>query len=66
MRTKRRYKGSNLFLVRLWTKDGSDATIGDEWQGRVVRVVDGESYDFQNLPALLDLLQAMISNIERR
>ena len=67
MGTGRRYKGSNLYLVRLWAK-GVDAT-GDgsvEWHGRVQRVVDGESHEFKSLQDLVDLLSVMLSNDERR
>jgi hypothetical protein len=67
MGTGRRYKGSNLYLVRFWAKDGTNS--GDEnvdWRGRVQRVVDGESHEFKSLQDLVGLLSVMLSNNERR
>ena len=67
METGRRYKGSNLYLVRLWAKDaGKNSNSNVEWHGRVQRVVDGESHEFKSLHDLVDLLSVMLSNNERR
>ncbi len=67
MGTGRRYKGSNLYLVRLWTKGGDVTGNGSvEWHGRVQRVMDGESHEFKSLQDLVDLLSVMLSNNERR
>ena len=64
--TRRRYKGSNLFLIRFWAEDMSDGTSGIRWRGKVQRVMDGESHDFDDLEVLIDLLLAMLSTNERR
>jgi hypothetical protein len=67
MGTGRRYKGSNLYLVRLWAKSGAATGNGSiEWHGRVQRVMDGESHEFKSLQDLVDLISLMISNNERR
>jgi hypothetical protein len=67
METGRRYKGSNLYLVRLWAKDADkNSNNSVEWRGRVQRVVDGESHEFKSLHDLVDLLSVMLSNNERR
>ena len=63
----RQYKRADLFLVRVWTHDtGEGDNEGDgrykvECQGKVQRVVDGESHQFDNLQALADTLLAMLS-----
>jgi hypothetical protein len=62
-------KAANLYLVRLWAQDqdiegdaSDSATPGSaNWQGRVQRVIDGESHQFDNLQGLVDLLLQMLS-----
>lgn len=66
METRRRYKGSILFLVRFWSRDANDDTANMEWRGMVRRVVDGEAHEFKSLQELVDSLLVMISNNERR
>lgn len=64
----RRYKRTDLFLVRVWTQDPGDHTeptlTEDDtaaWHGRVQRVVDGEMHEFDNWDALVAALRAMIT-----
>ncbi len=64
--TRRRYRGSNLFLVRCWAEDRGEGMASIKWRGKVQRVMDGESHDFGNLQDLVDLLLAMLSSNERR
>lgn len=66
MRTHRHYKGSNLFLVRLWAKDMGEEITDIRWRGKVLRVLDGESHEFSSLQGLVDVLLAMVSDNERR
>ncbi len=66
MAIRPRYRRSDLFLVRLAAKEATDGSGKVEWQGKVQRVVDGESHPFQSREALLDLLQQMVSNNEGR
>jgi hypothetical protein len=66
MEIHRRYRGSTLFLLRLWTGDANDETADIEWRGTVRRVVDGEAREFKSLQELVESLQAMISNNKRR
>lgn len=66
-------KRTNLFLLRVWTEDAGDsASDGSgnaagsdsgkaEWHGKVQRVVDGESHQFNNWQDLIDLLLEMLS-----
>jgi len=66
MSRHRRFKDTDLFLVRMWAEEVTDASGGDEqgpteWRGKVQRVVDGESYQFDNWQTLVDLLRAMFS-----
>lgn len=60
------YKRADLFLVRLWTKEARDGSSTIEWRGKVQRIVDGESRQFSSPQGLVDSLQAMLSNNERR
>ena len=59
---------ANLYLVRLWAQDreGEDSAIpgSANWQGRVQRVIDGESHQFDSLQGLVDLLLQMLSGKE--
>ena len=63
MRTDRRLKRTDLFLVRVWTQDGDagDSSGQGEWHGKVQRVVDGETHQFDDWQHLMDLLVAMVS-----
>jgi len=63
---KRRYRGSTLFLLRLWSRDANDEMANIEWRGTVRRVVDGEAHEFKSMQELVDSLLVMISNNERR
>ncbi len=56
-------KRTNLYLVRVWDEGGSEGNSGGRamWQGRVQRVVDGESHPFSNMQGLVDLLLEMLS-----
>ncbi len=63
------YRRSDLFLVRLWAEETGDATDGKvisdgnvEWRGKVQRVTDGESHQFNDWQDLCNLLLAMVSN----
>jgi hypothetical protein len=77
MGIRRRYRRSNLFLVRLWATDGGDNHADDDdrdgssdekrsssvgWRGKVQRVTDGETHQFSSLQGLMDLLQEMLSS----
>jgi hypothetical protein len=66
---------TDLFLVRVWrdvTRDQNDddgsGTGGGktEWRGKVQRVVDGESHQFDNWQGLVDSLLVMLSENEGR
>ncbi len=65
-RTRRRYRSANLFLVRLWTKDGGEGTRGSEWCGKVQRAVSSESREFSSLQNLVEVLLSMTTSNERR
>ena len=63
-------RNTDLFLVRVWAREASNARDGDgakrgsgttEWSGKVRRVVDGESHRFDDLPDLLSILLMMLS-----
>ena len=75
MGTRKRLRRTDLFLVRVWREydkpgarpagtvsdagpDGHDA--GQSWHGQVRRVSSGESLQFHNLGALLEVLTAML------
>lgn len=59
-------KRTNLFLVRIWAEDagdkGGNTSSKTDWQGKVQRVIDGESHPFSSLQDLLDLLLEMLSS----
>jgi hypothetical protein len=65
---RQHYKRSNLFLVRLWSRDSNDGSKagGDsgqvQWQGKVQRVVDGEAHQFTSLQGLVDWLLIMLDD----
>ena len=61
MGARDRYKRSGLFLVRMWTEEAEDGTGQVECRGKVQRVVDGESHQFNDGPDLLKLLVAMLA-----
>jgi len=66
MATRRR---SDLFLVRLWVKDAnnsSDKNDKAECHGKVQRVVDGQSREFDSWQGLVDLLVVMLSSSKGR
>ncbi len=64
MGTRRNYTQSVLLLVRLRLKGAGTEQV--EWRGKVQRVIDGESHEFNSLQALIDVLQAMLLQNERR
>jgi hypothetical protein len=55
----RRYSRSDLFLVRIWFEERGDEGDHLERHGRVQRVVNGETYPFDDWPTLIELLIAM-------
>lgn len=64
----RRFKDTDLFIIRMWAEEVGDEEMGDgagrrptELRGKVQRVVDGESHQFDSWQALVELLQAMVS-----
>ena len=57
MKTDRRLRRTDLFLVRVWEESNDGRT---EWSGKVQRPTSGETYYFRDWPALLDLLAAML------
>ncbi len=67
MRTRRQYNRTDLFLVRLWSKDNTDGSNAGkdseqvEWQGKVQRVVDGEAHPFSSLQDLVNVLLVMLA-----
>ena len=75
MRGFRHLRRTDLFLVRVWREgigdhndDEASGTGGDttEWRGRVQRVVDGESHEFDNWQGLVDSLLVMLSEDKGR
>jgi hypothetical protein len=62
MGIRRRYRRSDLFLVRIWTEVRSDGSGHLEKHGRVQRVVDGETHHFDDWPTLIELLVAMTAD----
>jgi hypothetical protein len=62
------FRPANLYLVRLWAQDREvedSANPGNaNWQGRVQRVIDGESHQFDNLQGLVNLLLQMLSEVD--
>jgi hypothetical protein len=62
-----RLQRSNLFLVRLWIEDakGNNSGAIDEndarWRGKIQRVVNGETIEFQGWQGLVTNLSAMLS-----
>lgn len=66
MRRHRRYKRSDLFLVRIWARNSDDNLGEAECEGKVQRVVDGETYQFSDWPTLIDLLVAMTAAAPRQ
>ena len=65
MRPKRHLKHTDLFLVRFWTEEPGSRSESTEavpvWRGRVQRVIDGESREFNDWEALVGTLGAMLS-----
>jgi hypothetical protein len=70
MGSSRHRKRTELFLVRVWTEEEMAApepdSAGDSKKvvrgGRVQRVVDGESHQFNDWAGLTNLLVAMLSD----
>ena len=54
-------KRSNLFLVRVWTRNSHDGSGEPEWEGKVQRVVDGESHQFNDWQGLGDQIVGMLT-----
>ena len=52
---------SNLFLVRLWVEDAQGNNSDAQWRGRIQRVVNGETIEFQGWQGLVEHLSAMLS-----
>ena len=66
-RTHKRLKQTDLFLVRVWLGEptpGSISSVTGEWHGRVQRVVDGESHQFEDWKGLVEVLTEMLAEIE--
>ena len=76
MSAHKRLRRSDLFLVRLWTEEDEEEDQGSaeveqvqagdkrhpsEWHGKVQRVVDGESHQFDDWQGLVNLFQAMLN-----
>ena len=62
MNGHRHLKRKDLFLIRMWTEQGSGADEGDvSWRGKVQRVVDGETYPFDDWQALVEVLRSLVS-----
>jgi len=65
MSMRNHLRRSNLFLLRVWPEEDSDAPDAEEvvrWRGKVQRVVDGESHQFSDWEGLTSLLLAMLSH----
>lgn len=72
------HRPTDLFLVRLWRdeakdtgdngREGDSSSDGNttEWQGKVQRVVDGESHQFRGWQGLVDLMLSMLSSNKGR
>ena len=63
----RHHRRTDLYLVRVWTDEPEATLEGTEndgklpCKGRVQRVVDGESYSFDNWQGLTDVLLALLT-----
>ena len=57
---------SNLFLVRLWPRNTSKGSDKIECHGKVQRVVDGQSQQFDSWEGLVDVLMIMVSSNKGR
>jgi len=62
--TKPYTQSSPLFLVRIWADaDGNiEATASGTPLGKVVHVVSGEAYNFEDWADLVPLMKTMLSN----
>jgi hypothetical protein len=56
-----RHRRTDLFLVRVWTESNKDGRGKSLYGGRVQRVVDGESRQFDDWEGLVDALLVMLS-----
>jgi hypothetical protein len=65
MSTHRHLRRTDLFLLRVWTEDAGDGSGKTQWRGKVLRVVDGESHQFDDWQGLLTLLSLMLAGAER-
>lgn len=61
MSKHRHLRRSDLFLLRLWAEEGRGRQGALVWRGKLQRVVDGESHQFDDLQHMLDLLAAMLA-----
>jgi hypothetical protein len=61
---RRRFKRTDLFLVRMWTEGAQDSGDKAGCHGKVQRVVDGESCQFHTWEELLDTLRSMLARGE--
>lgn len=62
MPPKHRTNRNDLFLVRFWLEDMSGESEGrGAWGGRVQRAVSGESHEFRDWGALVEVLRAMLA-----
>jgi hypothetical protein len=72
-------KRTDLFLIRVWREAGKHGEEGSgrshgagnagsytesEWHGRVQRVTDGESHQFESWQGLVSVLAAMLGGSE--
>ena len=53
----RQYRGSHLFMVRLWS-EGAEGQRS--WGGIVQHILNGEKHTFHDWSALVDLILEMI------
>jgi len=54
---------SHLFLVRLWAESNNEGD--DVWCGKVQHVTRGRANQFRDWSTLIDILLAMLPNVER-
>lgn len=62
MSTHRHLRRTDLFLLRLWTEEEIGGGPSEPvLRGRVQRIVDGESHQFDDWQSLVDVLLAMLN-----
>jgi len=54
---------SHLFLVRLWAESNKEGDTA--WCGKVQHVTRGRANQFRDWPTLIEILLAMLPNVER-